>query len=233
VLDITEVPFIPPRLLRKTLIDGFKISDDHSLIAFKLDIGNTEKITTGFKDMNTGQVLKTKLTNVGDIIFGCGRTVFYTECDTESNRPYKVVRLDVKTGQSSTVFMDDNPTHYVDIGLTKDKKYIVINSNTKEDSEVWVAERTENSEETVPRKLIQRVKGVQSHIDHLRDFFVTITTLGTKQKRYKICTLKDGETEWKDLLPFEDPTLVISEFDCFHDFFALYTKKNGVPEIII
>jgi protease II len=62
---------------------------------------------------------------------------------------------------------------------------------------------------------------------------VTITTLGTKQKSYKIATLKDGETEWKDLLPFEDPSLVISEFDCFHDFFALYTKRNGVPEIIV
>lgn len=56
--------------------------------------------------------------------------------------------------------MDDNPTHYVDIGMTKDKKYIVINSNTKEDSEVWVAERTESLQETLPRKLITRVKDV-------------------------------------------------------------------------
>lgn len=61
VLDIAQVPFIPKQLLRRTLIDGFKISDDHSLIAFKLDIGNTERITAGFKDMNTGKVLSMKL----------------------------------------------------------------------------------------------------------------------------------------------------------------------------
>lgn len=144
VLDICDIPYIPHKLLRRTVIEGFKISDDHSLIAFKLDIGNTEKVTAGFKDMVTGKVLKTKLNNVGDIIFGCGSTVFYTECD-ESNRPYKVVRFDVKNGESSTIFMDDNPTHYVDIGITKDKKFIVINSNTKEDSEVWVAERSETN----------------------------------------------------------------------------------------
>lgn len=48
-------------MLRQTVIDGFKISDDHSLIAFKLDIGNTERVTVGFKDMNTNQILKTKL----------------------------------------------------------------------------------------------------------------------------------------------------------------------------
>jgi protease II len=160
VLDIAKVPFIPHKLLRRTLIDGFKISDDHSLIAFKLDIGNTERITAGFKDMNTGKVLSTKLNNIGDIIFGCGRVVYYTVCDEDSNRPYKVVRLDVSTGESSSLFVDDDPTHYLDIGITKDKRFIVINSNTKEDSEVWVTERTESLEENLPRKLIPRVKDV-------------------------------------------------------------------------
>jgi protease II len=29
----------------------------------------------------------------------------------------------------------------VDIGLTKDGRYLVVNSNTKEDSEVWVMDR--------------------------------------------------------------------------------------------
>lgn len=90
------------------------------------------------------------------------------------------------------MFIDDDPTHYLDIGVTKDKKFVVINSNTKEDSEVWVTERdTDEQTEVLPRKLIPRVKGVQSHIDHLRDFFVTITTLGTKHKTFKIAMLKD------------------------------------------
>ncbi len=35
------------------------------------------------------------------------------------------------------------------------------------------------------------------------------------------------------MLPFEDPNLVISEFDGFKDFFAIYCKRNGVPEIVI
>lgn len=31
-----------------------KINDDHTLIGFTLDIGNTEKLTGGIKDMTTG-----------------------------------------------------------------------------------------------------------------------------------------------------------------------------------
>ena len=232
ILDLGEIPYIPSRLLRKSVVDKFKISDDHMMVAFTFDIGMSEKLTGGFKDMRSGKVLPLRLDSVGQIEFGCGNTVFYTETDSQ-NRPFKVVRLDIDTGDSKSVFVDDDPTHYIDIGVTKDKKFIVISSNTKEDSEVWIADRSNQSENALPNKLISRVKDVQTHIDHLRDFFVTITTLGSAQKSFKIATLTDGETEWKDLLPFEDPNLVISEFDGFKDFFAIYCKRNGVPEIVI
>lgn len=66
----------------------------------------------------------------------------------------------------------------------------------------------------------------------MRDFFVCITT--DSNKSYKLKTLKDApESEWQDLLPFDDPTLVIDEFDTFDTFFALYAKRNGVPELIV
>ena len=53
ILDLEEVPFISPKMLRKTIVDKVKMSDDHSLIAFTLDIGNTEKLAGGIKDMQT------------------------------------------------------------------------------------------------------------------------------------------------------------------------------------
>jgi protease II len=178
------------------------------MVAFTIDVGNTERLTGGFKDMASGKVLDLKLENVGSVDFGCGRTVFYTETN-EHNRPYVVKKMDLSTGRSTTLFVDDDPTHYLDIGITKDKKFMVINSNTKEDSEVWVTERVETTDSVLPRKLVPRVAGVMSHVDHLRDMFVAITTLGTKQKSFKIATLQTTDTEWKDLLPFEDPNLVI------------------------
>lgn len=47
-------------------------------------------------------------------------------------------KMDLRTKKQEIVFQDDDPTHYLDIGATKDKKFLIINSNTKEDSEVWV-----------------------------------------------------------------------------------------------
>ena len=41
------------------------MNDDHSLIAFTLDIGNTERLTGGIKDMKTGQIMPNiKLENI-------------------------------------------------------------------------------------------------------------------------------------------------------------------------
>lgn len=54
VIDLEENPFINSRNLRKTILSKFAMSDDHSMVAMTLDIGNTEKLTGFVKDMKTG-----------------------------------------------------------------------------------------------------------------------------------------------------------------------------------
>jgi len=56
----------------------------------------------------------------------------------EHNRPYKLKRLPLSTGIEQTIFVDDDPTHYIDISVSKDGKCLFINNSTKEDGEVWV-----------------------------------------------------------------------------------------------
>ena len=55
--------------------------------------------------------------------------------------------------------MDDDPTHFIDLTVSKDRKFFVISSNTKEDSEVYVLPRGSDSdwpEMTTPFKLVPR-----------------------------------------------------------------------------
>lgn len=47
-----------------TVIDKIKMNEDHSMVAFTLDIGNTEVLTGGVKDMHTGKVHPLQLENV-------------------------------------------------------------------------------------------------------------------------------------------------------------------------
>jgi len=129
-------------MLRKTIIDKIKMNDDHSMIAFTLDIGNTERLTAGIKDMQKNEVLRSiKLENVTSLEFGRGRDIlYYVETDS-LNRPFRVKHLNLQTMNDYTVFVDHSPTNYVDITLSKDGKYLLISSNTKEDSEIWYINR--------------------------------------------------------------------------------------------
>lgn len=173
--------------MRKTLLDRFRVSDDEMMVGFTVDIGGTEHLTAGFKDLRTNQFLPHKLESVGQLEFGEHNTVYYTQCD-EFNRPYKVQRLDLGSGQDTCIFTDANPTHYIDLNVTKDKRFLIINSATKEESEVWVLERSSATEQTTPVKLLERRAGVTAHLDHLNDFFVTITNADSS-KAVKIQTL--------------------------------------------
>ena len=56
----------------------------------------------------------------------------------EHNRPYIVKRMALATGIEQTIFIDDDPTHYIDISVSKDGKCLFINNSTKEDGEIWV-----------------------------------------------------------------------------------------------
>lgn len=71
---------------------------------------------------------------------------------------------------------------------------MIINSATKEDTEIWVFSRDSN--DTVqPIKIIERNANVKCHIDHIRDFFVLITNHGVKSKNYKLTQLSDSNFE--------------------------------------
>jgi protease II len=84
--------------------------------------------------------------------------------------------------------MDDDPTHYIDIAVSKDKKYLIINSGTKEDSEIWVIKNVDSNEpeKIAPKLLIPRKKDVRVHIEHLRDFFLIISNNEATSKNFKL-----------------------------------------------
>mmetsp|Transcript_1012 Transcript_1012/g.1825 ORF Transcript_1012/g.1825 Transcript_1012/m.1825 type:complete len:444 (+) Transcript_1012:160-1491(+) len=267
VLDMAEVPWLPKRKMRTTVVDKIKVNSDHSLIAYTLDIGNTEKCSVGIKEMRgSGTYWKDMLVeNVSQVEFFGGRhgheVVYYVELN-EHNRPYKVVRQSLKTMKRSVLLVDEDPTHYLDIAVSKDKQFLFINSGTKEDAEVWYiksqAGGSRSSEDQdpasfTPQLLVKRQSDVRVHVDHVRDFFIMISNRSSFSKNMGVYTLKDEALEqpleerkqlWQDLLELEgeikgelkggdSDQLVINEFDCFEKFIAVYVTIGSRPSVLI
>ena len=143
--------------MKSTVVDKIKMNDDHSLVAFTVDIGNIERCSGGVKDMKTDKVIRNiKLDDISQLeFFGHdhqGNDILYYVELNEHNRPYKVKRRAVSAAPDPkewTIFIDDDPTHYIDIGISKDKKYLFINSGTKEDSEIWVIPSSEGKAQNI------------------------------------------------------------------------------------
>ena len=249
VLDIAEVPFIPFGNLRTTTVDKIKMSDSHNMLAFTVDIENTEIMTGGIKDLAKNEYLPHFVFNqVHTMEFGAGedpRFLYYTEATKQENRPWRVMRVDLKTGNKVVIYEDTDPTHYVDLGVTKDKQFLVISSNTKEDSEVLVLRRGEECEanNSKPSVLLPRRAEVRAHVDHIRDFFVVISNVSTEDHSFRVASMADSELDkdasearkWMDLLDpkLASDDLLIAEVDAFKDFIAVYCKRDGKPEIIV
>ena len=102
------------------------------------------------------------------------------------NRPYCVKKLNIDSGEKQTLFVDDDPTHFVDIRLSKDKEFIFIDNGTKENCEVWAIDNREGSKDLTPRLFIKRQKDVRVHVEHVRDFFIKISNNDPKSKNFKL-----------------------------------------------
>eukprot|EP00731_Ephydatia_muelleri_P006973 Em0003g1221a len=102
----------------------------------------------------------------------------YTTC-SRTGRPHQVWQRSV--GQSSShkdvlLFEETNTRATVDIALTRDAKYITINSNTRTSSEVWLVDVTMRP--SVPILVRQREELVEYYVDHAHDHFYVLTNLG-------------------------------------------------------
>ena len=91
--------------------------------------------------------------------------------------------------------------------------------------------------------LVPRRNEIRAHIDHVRDFFVTVTNSSAQGHSLIVASMADSELEksdpdqrvWEDFLDPQSSKddLVLTEIDPFKDFIALYCKRNGKPEIMI
>ena len=72
---------------------------------------------------------------------------------------------------------------------------------------------------------------------------MTITNVSSEDYSFRVAQMADAELQkananervWKDLLDPKtaEEDLLITEFDPFKDFLAIYCKRNGKPEILI
>lgn len=215
-------------------VDQVKVSPDHNIVAYLVDLDGSERRVLRFKDIRTGKLLKEELANTHSMEWANdSRTVFYATID-DPYRPHKVFRhvLGTDPAEDELVFHErDGAFYYMVLARTKTRKYITITVESATTSEVRYlpADKPMGDFEVFrPRE-----HGVIYFVLHGKDRFFVVTN--KEALNFKIMEVPEScisEDNWRELLPHrEDTAIDVSDpypwVEPFENHLVVYERSDA------
>lgn len=137
-------------------------------ISFILDLDNNEKYYGGIYNIETNEFYYSlnNLCNVSSIEFTQFDNMFLYVQNDSLNRPFKIKSHIISTNynEDKTLLEETDPQIYIETNPTKDNKYIIVNSMSKNDSQISLINLSEA--DLTPTIIFKREKGVKYFVEH-------------------------------------------------------------------
>jgi len=217
-------------------LGGFSVSTDNNLAAFSTDLVGRRKYTAYIKNLVTDELLPSSIENTtGNSVWANdNRSVFYTRQDDVTLRADKVYRHTINTDASGDVmvFHEKDDTFHVEIGKSKSRKFLIIESESTLTSESRILD-ADNPQKDF--KIFQkRIRGLEYSISHYGDSFY-IRTNKDKASNFKLMRTPEGATtkeNWFDLIEHR-PDVLLEDIEIFKDFLVVEERSGGLNKIRI
>ncbi|OQS01381.1 serine protease family S09A [Achlya hypogyna] len=227
----TEEILLDPNELDCGQVTVFKVSPDGTHLAYTADREGNEQYEAFVKILETRQT-RCVHRNVRSIEWSTAGSLYYTVPDAYY-RPHQVYRhtLGARATPDALVFVEHDPSVYLDVVLTKDQKFVLINGNSKQSSEVHALDASDPT--ALPVLLRSRTAHTHYFADHAGDAFYIVTN-ANNAVNYKIMRLDDvavgTSAPWIEVLP-DQSDVKIDDMDLFRDHLVLYERHDGLPRI--
>ncbi len=215
-------------------LGSWEQSPDHRFLAFSTDTLGRRFYTVRIKDLETGQLLKTKVENVTNNIIWAedNKTLLYSKQNPQTLRSEWIGSIDIHTGQKKRVYHEKDEKFYTVIFKSRSKKYLIISNESSESSESWLIDAKKPYQ--APRLFSKRRPKHEYSVGHGGNFFFVRSN--KKAKNFKIFRTPDeqktDEKDWKTFVKHRSDVL-IKGFDVFKDHVVLQIRKEGLTEIEI
>ncbi|MFN0104098.1 MAG: S9 family peptidase [Bryobacteraceae bacterium] len=213
-------------------LGNYAVSPSHKLLAYSTDIEGDEVYTTYFKDLKTGATLPDRVPNVyyGLAWGNDDKTLFYTTLDA-AKRPYRVHRhvLGTPLSADEVVFEESDERFYVELSTTKDKKYILISSDSKMTSEVLYLDADRPGGKFAP--VATRKQGVLYGVRHHEGVFLIVHNDGAQN--FQLVSAKVGDSapdKWQVVIPHRKDVL-LEGIEAYKDWMTLTERENGLRRL--
>jgi oligopeptidase B len=208
-----------------------KISSDHHKIAFTVDKFGNEEHKAIVLNLDTKEIIG-EIDSVVSVEWSTdNKTILYTTANI-LKRPSKVFRMNLETKEKILIYEETDEQYFLDVGITKDKKYLTINSNSKTSSEVRVINANIPNQNL--RLIRERKSNLEYYVEHHRNRFIIITN-EEQNGNYKIASIDENNFDdkmWETLIPTRE-NIKIEDVDIFENYIVLYERINGTQFINI
>jgi oligopeptidase B len=211
-------------------VAAYQVSDDGNLLAYSTDNTGFRQYTLAVKDLRTGKVLSDHAEKVGAVVWANdNKTLFYTVEDS-AKRQYRLYRHSLgTTGNDDLVYEEKDERFNVDAGKARSKAFIFLISGSHTTTEVrYIPADQPMSEWKVmePRK-----QDVEYYPDHNGDFFyIRVNDTGRNFRLVKAPVSDPRSQNWQEVVAHR-PNVMLDDIDFFKNYYVLYERENGLPQI--
>jgi len=214
----------------------FEVSPDNRLLAYAEDTVGRRQYTMRFKDLETGGTLPDAIPNVEAAVAWAAdsRSVLYIEKDPQTLLGNRVRRhvLGTDAATDPLVYEETDESFYVDVGTTKDGRYLYIHSQSTLSSEQRYADAADPALEF--RVISPRERDHEYHADHFDGRWIIRTNWQAPNFRLMespVGVSLDRST-WRELVAHGDEAFV-HDFSVFRDFLAIEERSGGLRRLRI
>jgi len=216
-----------------TRVGSWENSPDHKWLAYSVDSDGSEQYTIVIKNLETGELLDEAIPNSYYSLEWANdnRTIFYDVLD-ENHRPVKIFRhhLGEDPSKDELVYEEKDERFFVGVAKSSSQRFIFVASSGNNMSEWYFMDGNDPSSELT---LVEpRCPDFEYDIDHHDERFL-IRNNGDGARDFKVSETPvsaPGFANWSDFVPhvLGRP---IGGFVLSQDYFVLYYRTNGLPQV--
>eukprot|EP00438_Fugacium_kawagutii_P021554 Skav208795 [mRNA] locus=scaffold478:42382:44130:- [translate_table: standard] len=225
-----------------------KVSDDHKLLAYVVDLTGDDSFELHVRPV-AANAETVRIPGIRSVEFlgqvGNSIDLLAVRIDATTKRANQVLHLrlnDCEPGSQSRIsehlmWEEQNPAAYLELFRTKNRKFVLASSNTKDTSAVRFVNA--KSKLTTLTTLLEPIPGVEYFAEHREgDFFVISNHQRSDFSVYLLPESKTGSSRlnnWSQLKHFFTPPgeMHVTDADLLSSWLILYGHEAAAPRICV
>jgi oligopeptidase B len=210
----------------------FKVSPDHTRVAYGLDTTGAIVYDLFVKDLRSGELLPDRAANLAwSLEWGeDGRTLYYTVFD-HAHRPFRLYRhsLGEDTAADALLYEEPDERYLLNLHKTRSAAYLLLTLFSHDGTEVHYKPA---GDPAAPLVLLDaRRPKVEYKLEHQGERFLIVTNDGAEN--FKLLAAPTADPTQRSELIAHRPDVLIDGADAFADHLVVYERRAGLQQIRI